>query len=187
MKSAVSKAKAFLKARHQQVRDAMKQLGLDALLLTHTPDVCYLTDFSGDDTYALITEKEIHLLSDFRYQEQIELECGWVKLTLREGKMSDALARLLGQLKPAKLGFEANYTTVGQLDALNAACKAQNVPEPELVPLDDVMRNIRKVKDDNEIDLVRKSIGLAEEAYTAVREMIRAGLDRKPHRRAAGL
>lgn len=176
MKSTVSKAKAFLKARHQQVREAMKQLGIDALLLNHTPDVCYLTDFTGDDTFAIITEKDIHLLSDFRYVEQIEIECGWTKLTLRDGKMSDALAKLLGQLKPKKLGFEANTTTVGQLDALATSCKAGNVDQPELVPLDGVLANIRKVKDDNEIDLIRKSVALAEEAYTAVREMIKPGL-----------
>ncbi len=176
MKNTVSKAKAFLKARHQQVRDAMKKMGLDALLLTHTPDVCYLTDFTGDDTFALITDKDIYLISDFRYQEQIELECGWVKLTLRDGKISDAVAKLLAQHKLPKVGFEANYTTVGQLDALCSSCKALKIQTPELLPLDDLLGNIRKVKDDNEIDLIRKSAALAEEAFTAVREMIRPGL-----------
>lgn len=176
MKTTVSKAKAFLKARHQQVRDAMKHLGLDALLLTHSPDVCYLTDFAGDDTFALITDKDIHLISDFRYQEQIGLECGWTKLTLRDGKMSDALAKLFSQQKLPKIGFEANSMTVGQLDAICSSCKAIKTEIPEFVPLDDVLSNIRKVKDDNEIDLIRKSVALAEEAFVATREMIKPGL-----------
>ncbi len=176
MKTFVSKAKAFLKARHQQVRDAMKQLGLDAVLLTHAPDVSYLTDFTGDDSVAIITDKDLYLVSDFRYQEQIEMECGWVKLTLREGKMSDALAKVIGQVKPKKLGFEADFTTVGQVDGLMSSIKSHGIDQPELIPLDNLLPNIRKIKDDNEIDLIRKSVSLAEEAFTAVREMIEVGL-----------
>ena len=36
-KPVVSRAKAYLKVRHKSVRDAMKELKLDALLLTHPP------------------------------------------------------------------------------------------------------------------------------------------------------
>ena len=176
MKTIVSKAKAFLKARHTRVREAMKHLQLDALLLTHAPDVSYLTEFSGEDTFAIITEKEIHLISDFRYHEQIEMECGWVKLTLREGKMAGTLAKLLTGLKPRRLGFEADYTTVGQLDSLVVAMRELSAQQPELVPLDNVLPTIRKTKDDNEVDLIRKSIAIAEEAYRAVRETLCVGL-----------
>lgn len=38
------------------------------------------------------------------------------------------------------------------------------------------MTNIRKVKDDHEIDLVRKSVQVAEEAFEAVRSEIKVGL-----------
>jgi Xaa-Pro aminopeptidase len=46
---------------------------------------------------------------------------------------------------------------------------------PELVPLENVMTNIRKVKDDNEVDLVRKSVGIAEEAFESIRSEIKPG------------
>jgi Xaa-Pro aminopeptidase len=45
----------------------------------------------------------------------------------------------------------------------------------ELVPLDNVMVKIRRVKDDHEIDLIRKSVGVAEEAYDAIRNAIEVG------------
>src|SRR5580693_10363109 len=53
-KPAVSRAKAYLKVRHKSVRDAMKQLKLDGLLITHPPDLAWLTDFTGDDSVGLI-------------------------------------------------------------------------------------------------------------------------------------
>lgn len=176
-KTVVSRAKAYLKVRHKSVREAMKALGLDGLLLTHPPDLAYLTNFTGDDSIGLITEKDFFLVTDFRYKEQAELEAGWLKTNMREGKMSDALATTIAESKAKRLGFEANFTTVGQVDALFKSLKdLKDLPKtPELIPLENVMTNIRKVKDDNEIDLIRKSVGVAEEAFEAIRHEIKVG------------
>ena len=176
----VSRAKAYLKARHKSVRDAMKELNLDGLLLTHAPDLSYLTNFTGDDSVGLLTAKDFYLVTDFRYKEQADIEAGWLKVTMREGKMADACARMLAEAKVKRIGFEANFTTVGQLDALQTDLKEQNkenkeAKPPELVPLDNVMTKIRRVKDDNEIDLIRKSVGVAEEAFDAIRGDIKVG------------
>jgi Xaa-Pro aminopeptidase len=175
-KPVVSRAKAYLKVRQRNVRDALKELKLDGLLLTHPPDLAYLTNFSGDDSVGLITEKEFYLVTDFRYQEQAEQEAGWLKASIRDGKMSDAIAKAVAEAKVQRVGFEANFTTFGQATAVDHALQQMKDIKPvELVPLQDVMVNIRKVKDDNEIDLVRKSVGVAEEAFDAIRSEIKVG------------
>jgi Xaa-Pro aminopeptidase len=175
-KPVVSRAKAYLKARQKNVRDALKELKLDGLLLTHPPDLAYLTNFTGEDSVGLITDKDFHLVTDFRYQEQAEQEAGWLKRTLREGKMSEAVAKLLAELNLGRVGFEANFTTFGQVHAIDKAVKEIEGAAPlELVPLEDVMATIRKVKDDNELDLIRKSVGVAEEAFEAIRSEITEG------------
>src|SRR3954470_7955115 len=91
----VSRAKAYLKARQKSVRDAMKHLKLDGIMLTHPPDLAYLTNFTGDDSIGLITEKEFHLVTDFRYEEQAAIEAGWLKVTVRDAKMEDALLKAI--------------------------------------------------------------------------------------------
>ncbi|HZZ44128.1 MAG TPA: aminopeptidase P family protein [Tepidisphaeraceae bacterium] len=173
----VSRAKAYLKVRQKAVREAMKALNLDALLLTHPPDLAYLTNFTGDDSIGLITEKDFFLVTDFRYKEQAAQEAGWLKTNMRENKMSDALAQTLAEAKTKRIGFEANFATVGQMDALAESIKASKdlVKKPELVPLENVMTNIRKVKDDHEVDLIRKSVAIAEEAFEAIRDEIKVG------------
>ena len=109
------------------------------------------------------------------------IEATWLKVTLRDSKMSDALARVLADGKVKRVGFEANFTTVGQIDALMTALKGKDkagIGRPldvELVPLDNVMLNLRKVKDDHEIDLVRKSVAVAEEAFESIRGEIKVG------------
>ncbi len=180
-KPIVSRAKAYLKVRHQAVRKAMKELKLDGLLLTHAPDLAYLTNFTGDHSIGLITEKDVLCATDFRYREQITNEAGWVKVHLREGKMADTLAKMLAETKVKRVGFEANFTTVGQIDSLMTALEGKNgdgigsALKVELVPLDNVMVNLRKVKDDHEIGLVRKSVAIAEEAFEAFRDAIKVG------------
>lgn len=173
-KPVVSRAKAYLKVRHKSVRDAMKELKLDALLITHPPDLAYLTNFTGDDSIGIVTEKEIHLVTDFRYQEQAAMESGWLKVHVRDGKMSEELAKAVASTKAKRIGFEANFTTVGQVNALqNELKKAKDAVE--LVGLENVMTNIRRVKDDHEVDLIRKSVGIAEEAFDSIRSEIKPG------------
>jgi Xaa-Pro aminopeptidase len=175
MTQVVSRAKAYLKVRHKSVRDAMKQLNLDGIMLTHAPDLAYLTNFTGDDSIGLFTAKEFFLVTDFRYLEQANLEAGWLSVVVREAKMADALADALTQAKVKRVGFEANYAAVGQIRALEKAL-AERKMTVELVPLENVMTNIRKVKDDHEIDLIRKSVAVAEEAYESMRAEIKPGL-----------
>jgi Xaa-Pro aminopeptidase len=185
MNAVVSRAKAYLKVRHKAVRNGLKTLKLDGLLLTHPADLAYLTNFTGDDSVGLITKDDFHLVTDFRYQEQAQLEAGWLTVSLREAKMADALAKALIASGAQRVGFEANFTTFGQITALDRAIKEQlsagkasgkkaaaKGPEAdiELVPLEDVMTNIRKVKDDHEIDLIRKAVALAEESFIAIRD-----------------
>ncbi len=177
-KPVVSRAKAYLKVRHRTVAQAIKALELDAILLTHPPDLAFLTNFTGDDSIGLILAKDLYLVTDFRFKEQVEMEAGWVKLRIREGKMGPALAEAIRESGARRIGYEANFTTVGQIDALTRALKESprgGTPAVELVPLENVMTNIRKVKDDHEIDLIRKSIGVAEEAFDAIQSEIKPG------------
>ncbi len=105
----VSRAKAYLKVRQKAVRDAMKELKLDGLLLTHPPDLAYLTNFTGDDSIGLITDKDFFLVTDFRYQEQAEQEAGWLKITIREGKMDRRAGQSDHRRKSRKDRFRSQF------------------------------------------------------------------------------
>ncbi|MEM1011373.1 MAG: Xaa-Pro peptidase family protein [Planctomycetota bacterium] len=174
----VAKPKAYLKARHKQTEAALDALDLDAILLTHPADLAYLTNFTGDDSVGIFKPGgEVWLVTDFRYTEQAELEAAWLKVVERKGdihKMSDALAHTLREAGLTRVGFEANFTTVGQKDAVEEALDELDY-DCELVAVEDVMVKQRKVKDDHEIDLIRKACDVAEEAFNAVRDSIQAG------------
>ena len=174
MKEVSGSIKAYLQARQASVRRALAELKLGGLLLTHPPDLAYLSLFTGDDSIGLITADDFFLVTDFRYQEQVRIEAPWLKVNIRDGKMSEALGKTVQESKAARVGFEANFTPFGTVGALDKVLKEAKA-HVELVPVEDVMVNIRKVKDDVEIDLIRKAVEVAEEAYNAVRAQIKPG------------
>jgi Xaa-Pro aminopeptidase len=158
----------------------LTELKLDAILLTHPPDLAYLSGFTGDDSVGLITAGGFFLVTDFRYTEQAAIEAPWLKITIREGKMADALAKTVLRSGASRIGFEANFTTFGQVHALRASLKELSKKRPaaagvKLTPVEDILVNIRKVKDDHEVALIRQAVDVAEEAFLAVREQIKVG------------
>ena len=50
--------------------------GLDGLLVTHLPNIRYLTGFTGSAAVLLVREDTTILISDFRYASQAPLEVG---------------------------------------------------------------------------------------------------------------
>ena len=152
----------------------MRDRTLDGMLLTHPPDLAYLSDFTGHDSIGLITAKDFFLATDFRYKEQAAIEAPWLKIRLRTAKMSDLLAEVLAKAKLKRVGFEANFTTFGEIDSLRKALKARSA-KIELVALDDVLVNLRKVKDSHEVQIIRDSIAIAEAAYKTIRRQLKIG------------
>ncbi len=171
MRNIVSKAKAYLKVRQKAVRDAMKKLKLDGCCSLLQLILPILPILPGMIRSGSSSADDFILVTDFRYTEQAQIEAGWLKMVMREGKMDAALAGAILGTKVKRVGFEANRATFGQIHALDKAIKDKAGKEVvELVPVEDVLVNIRKVKDDHEIDLIRKSAAIAEEAFTAIRE-----------------
>ena len=182
----ITKPKAYLKARHKNVLKAMDALNVDSLLLTHPADLAYLTNFTGEDSVGVFAGKGVTLVTDFRYVEQAAMEAAWLTVVERKdeiARMSQALARGIAQAGLEQVGFEANDMTVGQRDALEKELMEIG-HDCDLIPVEDVMIQQRKVKDDHEIDLIRKSCDVAEEAFNAVRDSIQPG---EPEGYLAGL
>jgi Xaa-Pro aminopeptidase len=56
--------------RRQQLAQCLADEGLDALLLSSPVNVTYLTGFSGESSYLVLTRQRPVLVSDFRFTEQ---------------------------------------------------------------------------------------------------------------------
>ncbi len=117
------------------------------------------------------------LLTDSRYTEQAgqQVPAG-VQIVVTSSavgdRANDHVVRLAAERET--LGFEADHMTVSGRDAL-----AESISEAgssvELVGTENLIADLRRVKDDDEIAALRTASRIADEALAAVLPMLRAG------------
>ena len=152
--------------RRDKLRSLLRKQKLDALLVTNFTNVSYLTGFTGDDSYLLVTPKQAIVLSDERYTTQLEEECPDVELEIRGPgkKMLTSIGKVVSALKLKLIGFEANSMTI----ALHAAL-ADLLSKRELVSTTGWVEELRMVKDRDEIERTRVACDMARRAFEVVR------------------
>src|SRR5262245_22381207 len=97
---------------------------LDALLISNPVNVTYLTGFSGESSYLVLTRERDVLVSDGRFTTQLQEECPDVETYIRPPVqlLSEAAGTVLGKLGAHAVGFESGHLTVAEHEALARAC-----------------------------------------------------------------
>lgn len=139
---------------------------IDSMLITHLTHVRYLSGFSGSNA-ALLVNKDLSasIATDGRYTTQIAEEVPDIKAIIERPSAAALLQKITG---PRRVGYEAAYVSVAELDALQQACGE----DVTLVPVTDVVENIRLIKDPVELDRLRE---VAQLAVTAFEDLLAAG------------
>jgi Xaa-Pro aminopeptidase len=157
-------------ARRDKLRRSFKKAGVDALLVTNFTNVTYLTGFTGDDSYLLLSGKHDVVISDPRYTTQLDEECPGLEYSIRPPGvgMVERVAELATSGRAKKLGIEAASMTVGLRDQVAAA-----LPKTELVPTSELVEKLRIIKDKEEVEAIRHAIWIAERAFGILRASLR--------------
>jgi Xaa-Pro aminopeptidase len=156
-------------ARRRNVARGLKSLGLDALLVSNPINVTYLTGFTGEASYLIVSPKRQLLVTDGRFTGQLADECPGLELHVRPPTTTTLpeLAKVLTKLGLKAVGFESKHVTVAMLETLRELAKSIDwSPQPELVEA------MRVIKDADELRQIREAIAIAERAYAMFRAMI---------------
>lgn len=159
----------FTKRRARLVK-LIKQAGADSLLVTNETNVTYLTGFTGDSSYLLVTARESLMISDFRYITQLEEECPDVPTHIRPTSklLRDATVEVLATAKVARLAIEGDSLRVSEY-----AYIADKVPKVALAISSGLVESLRQIKDADEIDALRQAARQAEKAFAVLRATLR--------------
>ena len=102
-------------ARAERLADRLGGAQLDSLLVTHLPNVRYLTGFTGSASQLLLTPSGLTFVTDGRYAEQaaLELAASGVDAAIETGRTdSEARAHLVAASAGAgRLGVEAEHVS----------------------------------------------------------------------------
>lgn len=157
-------------ARRDRLRSKFSELEVDAFLITNFVNVTYLTGFTGDDSYLLVTADKEIVLSDSRYAEQLENECPELTCEIRQTPttMRESLQQVAGRVGATRVAVEANSMTVQLYEELREALPLT------LCPSQGTVEALREIKDDWELGEIRKSIALAEQVFEELRSGLRS-------------
>jgi Xaa-Pro aminopeptidase len=152
--------------RRKKLRTLIKEAEADALLVTNFKNVTYLTGFTGDDSYLLVTADGETLVTDPRYTTQLEEECPSLRLEVREPgvTMLAGVTKVVEAARVERLGIEGNSATVSFQKSL-----VEKLPKTRVVATENLVERLRIVKDKSEIEATRVAAVQARRAYDVVR------------------
>src|SRR5262249_1395572 len=139
----------YLLQRRQALINNLKKYSLDAILVTTPVNVTYLTGFTGDSSFVVVTSKHNILVSDTRFEEQIKEECPEIEAIIRGHNKTtyEATAEVLTKAGVKSIGVEENRITLGELEALK-----QLAPKVTFVPVNGLLELQRVIKDPSETE-----------------------------------
>ena len=163
--------------RLQRLRQVMASDHLDALLVTHLPNVMYLSGFTGSNGALLVLSDQAHLFTDGRYTVQagqetqdsgVRVHIGRKAVTVEAAGLTRKRAgrgRLRLGIDPAHLSYaewERLKTGLGR----SAACKS----------LPGLVEGLREIKSDDELEIMRQAAKLGSQVMEEVIGLVKPGI-----------
>lgn len=146
---------------------------LDGLLLSGLPNIRYLTGFSGSNALALVTPKQVYLITDFRYKTQLADEVGHhASVVIEPQSLWTGLWRVMGSLPQMDVaGFESAHLLHRDFQRLlDAGARWQWRPTTDLV------ETLRERKDAGELALITAAAAVADRALGRTLPQLAAGM-----------
>ena len=156
--------------RQTALRRLLEAEGLDGLLVTHLPNIRYLTGFSGSAALLLVRRDAVVLVTDYRYATQATVEAGSIAgVEIDQRSVWERLGRVFAARPLETLGIEPHALTVRDAERVSELTRARVVPTSELV------ERLRASKAPEEVAAIRSAAVLAQEALKEVLPGIRVG------------
>ena len=175
VKKAVKKIDYF-KARISKLQGRLKseQPSADALLITNPQDIKYLTGFVGDDSWAVVPlhgSNVVTIISDRRFEEQIQLEAPQAKAVMRTKSLADTLKDTMDKRKLKSAILQPDYATLAIRKTVSEKLGANNVIEH-----DDGLLAQRAIKTADEVKLIEKALVMQQCAFNQTIAEIEPGM-----------
>ena len=166
------------KGRLARARLALHQSRLDALLVTHLPNIRYLCGFTGSAGVLVVSQGRSQsgrvFFTDGRYTQQAHEEVERVEIRIRKGKSALAAAGewLAQQRLWRRIGIDGIHLTVAERTAFSKSLPGK----AKLVEAPAVVEQMRMTKEPGEIEKIRAACHLGVALFHRLLEGVRPGV-----------
>lgn len=158
-------------ARRQSVAEGLAARKLDAFLATFSPNLRYLTGFTGSNGNLLLTPSESILFTDPRYTIQAQSESGDCQVAIVKGPLVPALAAAIARRGLRRIGYEPARMTCDRYESLKSGLPMR----ASLLPVVGWIETLRMVKSPAEIERIRRSVRVNSRAFEQAAARLRPG------------
>ena len=162
-------------ARLRRLRACIRRAGGSAMLVSHLPNVFYLTGFTGDAAMLLVGSGRPVLLTDPRFTSQAATECraSGAHIVITRKPLSQEAGEHLAELpRTATALFEEDWLSVAQL----RVARSQDRCGCNWKPVQGLVEALREVKDAEEILRMRAAARAVSRVVEYAIRVARAGV-----------
>ena len=171
--------------RLEALRRTLAEKSLDAFMVLKGENRRYLSGFTGADAQLdesagalFINDNKLILATDARYDLQAADEAkGYDIFCYREGLVK-AMPEICALLDAKRMGFESVRLTFKQYHEICEKLLDEKM-DIRLVPTENIVEDIRIVKDADEIDKTRQALDIAEKAFLNIVKRLEPGMTEK--------
>jgi Xaa-Pro aminopeptidase len=166
------------KGRLQRLREVLSRHKLDVLLVTHLPNIRYLCGFTGSAGVLAVAEPGSVFFTDGRYTAQARADVSGARVVVARKPPLSAAAEWLekrgkaGQGRTRVVGIEGEHLVVAArsrlLSTLSGRFRLKEAP-----PL---VERARMIKDEAEIELIRRSVKMGASLFDTAVANVRPGV-----------
>lgn len=165
-------------SRIEAARAEMARRGLDVLLVGEPANRRYLSGFAGHDDSSLassgwivLTRDTGYFLTTFNYFAGVERQIHHLEPVQATPRMLDGLVALLRRTSGERVGFEGSWVSFDLYQRLRTELPADR----HLESIDELVEELRAIKDADEIATLRRAIAATDQAYEEVVRGLRPG------------
>jgi Xaa-Pro aminopeptidase len=157
--------------RQKNLQEVLERRKVDALVVTHLPNVRYLCGFTGSAGVLLVSRRST-FLTDGRYAEQAAAQVAGARVSIAKGSALIAAAASCVKLGLKRVAIESEHLTVEQLVNFEKAL-GKGV---KVLRLAGTVERLRVLKDSDEIELIRNAVELSSKLFGALVKSLRTGV-----------
>ncbi len=164
--------------RLEQLRETLAERKLPALIVFSRANVRYLTGFTGSaGTLLAARDGYLLLVTDGRYKLQAreQTQGTGTRITITR-ETAKALANAIKRHRFRHVAFEGRHCSVTFWESLQEQLKGSRV---RLESVTGVVEELRAVKDEGELQLIRQAAQLADAAFEHALKVVREGMTEK--------
>lgn len=176
---------AAIERRIGKLREILAQEEIDTFVVLSGENRRYLSGFTGEDGQfdessgaLVITEGEQILATDSRYELQAKDEAPLYEIVCYKEGLIKELPGMVHRLGTRRLGFESVRMSYSQYKSLAEELDRSSA-DIELLGTENIVENLRVIKEESEIDSTRQALAIAESVFDSFRTEIREGMTEK--------